>query len=223
GSNAPLSTPYSCWGDRPGDLLHQAGRDRQSRGVGDEAMGAAGAAARSRPGRASVTGTPDDLDRLRLVASAMAGRPLTLERAADDAPGYTDGRVVYLPAGERPELLAFLAVQGALLGAGSLDPGLVKRLSGRAGVARRYLAVEGWRALAEMADRLPGLPLVEAAVRMDHPSSGPEQSLELALGRRPLADPPPAVRVIRPGRIRAAADAVTATAPTPRDLAGDVP
>jgi len=185
-------------------------------------MGAAGAAARRRPGGMSVTGTPDDLDRLRLVASAMAGRPLTLKPAADDAPGYTDGRVVYLPSGERPELLAFLAVQGALLGAGSLDPGLVRRLSGRAGVARRYLAVEGWRALAEMADRLPALPLVEAAVRMDHPSSCPEQSLELALGRRPLADPPPVFGAIRPGRIRAAADAVTAAAPTPRDLAGDI-
>src|SRR5437588_10881950 len=99
GSNAPLSTPYSCWGDRPGGLLHQAGRDRRSRGVGDEALGAAGAAARSRPGWTSVTGTPDDLDRFRLVASAMAGRPLTLEPAAHDAPGYTGGRVVYLQAG----------------------------------------------------------------------------------------------------------------------------
>src|SRR5438105_2877629 len=36
------------------------------------------------PAAARVTGTPDDLDRLRLVASAMAGRPLTLERAAAD-------------------------------------------------------------------------------------------------------------------------------------------
>src|SRR6266545_1598185 len=40
----------------------------------------------------------EDLERLRLVASAMAGRPVALEAAEEDAPGYTDGRVVYLPA-----------------------------------------------------------------------------------------------------------------------------
>ena len=170
-----------------------------------------------------MSGLSDDLDRLRLVASAMAGRPLTLEAADEDAPGYTDGRTIYLPAAERPELLAFLAVQGALLAAGSLEPSLMKRLTGRAGVARRYLAVEGWRALAEMADRLPALPVVQTAVAMEHPSSCPEQSLELALGRRPLADPPPAFGAIRPGRIRAAAETVTAAAPTARDLAGEAP
>ena len=98
----------------------------------------------------------EDLERLRLVASAMAGRPVALEAAEEDAPGYTDGRVVYLPAAaDRADVLAFLAVQGALLAAGSLEPALMGRMTGRASVARRYLAVEGWRALAEMADRLP--------------------------------------------------------------------
>ena len=99
----------------------------------------------------------------------------------------------------------------------------MKRMTGRASVARRYLAVEGWRAMAEMAGRLPALPIVEAAHGAERPSSSPEESLELALGRRPLADPPPVFGVIRPGRIRAAAEVVTATAPTPRDLAGTAP
>jgi Mg-chelatase subunit ChlD len=165
-----------------------------------------------------------DLERLRLVATAMAGRPVALEPAEEDAPGYTDGRIVYVPArADRAELLAFLAVQGALLAAGSLEPALMRRMTGRASVARRYLSVEGWRALAEMAGRLPALPIVEAARAADCPSSSPEQSLKLALGRRPLADPPPVFGVIRPGRIRAAAEAVTATAPTPRDLSGGLP
>src|SRR5439155_14714311 len=82
---------------------------------------------------------------------------------------------------------------------------------------------ERWRAVAEMADRLPVLPIVEAAGRREHPTSSPEQSLELALGRRPLPDPPPAFGVIRPGRIRAASEAVNGVAPTPRDRAGDLP
>jgi len=154
----------------------------------------------------------------------MAGRSVALELAEEDAPGYTDGRIVYIPAGaDRAELLAFLAVQGALLAAGSLEPGLMKRMTGRATVARRYLALEGWRALAEIAGRLPSLPIVEAAHGADCPSSSPEQSVELALGRRPLADPPPVFGVIRPGRIRAAAEATTATAPTARDLSGGLP
>jgi len=150
----------------------------------------------------------------------MAGRSVALELAEEGAPGYTDGRIVYIPAwADRAELLAFLAVQGALLAAGSLEPGLMKRMTGRASVARRYLAVEGWRALAEMAGRLPALPIVEAAQRAERPSSSPEESLELALGRRPLADPPPIFGMVRPGRIRAAAEVVTATAPTARDVA----
>ena len=154
----------------------------------------------------------------------MAGRAVALEPTEEGAPGYTDGRIVYIPAcADRAELLAFLAVQGALLAAGSLEPVLMKRMTGRASVARRYLAVEGWRALAEMAGRLPALPIVEAAGGADRPSSSPEQSLELALGRRPVADPPPVFGVIRPGRIRAAAEVVAATAPTPRDLAGGLP
>jgi Mg-chelatase subunit ChlD len=166
----------------------------------------------------------EDLERLRLVASAMAGRSVALEPAEEGASGYTDGRVVYLPAvAERNDVLAFLAVQGSLLAAGSLDPALMARMTGRAGVARRYLAVEGWRALAEMADRLPRLPIVEAALRVDHPSSSPEQSVELALGRRPLPDPPPVFGMIRPRMIRAAAEAVSAAAPTARDLVGDRP
>src|SRR6266436_3812149 len=170
--------------------------------VGDEAGGAQVAGGGRHPGRKPVIGRPG-LDRLGLVASAMAGRPLTVELAGD-APGYTDGQVLYVPSvADRPALLDFLAVQGALLAAGSLDPALMKRMTGRTAVARRYLFVEGWRALAEMADRLPALPVVEAAGRREHPSSSPEQSLLLALGRRPLPDPPPMFGVIRPGRIRA--------------------
>lgn len=166
----------------------------------------------------------EELERLRLVASAMAGRPVALEAADEDTPGYTDGRVVYLPAvADRADLLAFLAVQGALLAAGSLEPALMGRMTGRATVARRYLTVEGWRALAEMADRLPRLPIVEAAGRVEHPSSSPEESVELALGRRPLADPPPVFGMIRPRLIRATAEVVSAAAPTGRDLAGDLP
>ena len=75
-------------------------------------------------------GRHEELERLRLVASAMAGRSVALDLAEEDAPGYTDGRIVYVPAcADRAELLAFVAVQGALLAAGSLEPVLMKRMT----------------------------------------------------------------------------------------------
>ena len=48
-----------------------------------------------------------------------------------------------------------MLVQAALLGAGSLDPRLVKGLRARATMARRYLALEGHRVLAELARQIP--------------------------------------------------------------------
>ena len=160
-----------------------------------------------------------DLERLELVVQAMSGRRLELAAADDGAPGYTDGRVMYVPVrADRTELLAFLAVQGALVATGSLDPAVIKRLIGRPNLARRYLGVEGWRALAERAEHLPPLPIVAAARRCEHPSSSPEQSVDLALSRCALSDPPPQFGVIRPRRIRTVAAAVAAAAPTRHDL-----
>src|SRR5258705_11625540 len=56
--------------------------------VGDEAGGAQVAGDGRHPGRKPVIGRPG-LDRLGLVASAMAGRPLTVQLAGA-APRYTD-------------------------------------------------------------------------------------------------------------------------------------
>ena len=55
-----------------------------------------------------------------------------------------------------------MLVQSALLGAGSLDPRLVKALRARPSVARRYLALEGRRVLAELARQIP----LAAALRL---------------------------------------------------------
>ncbi len=56
-----------------------------------------------------------------------------------------------------------MLIQSALLGAGSLDQRLVKALRARPSVARRYLALEGRRVLAELAGRIP----LAAALRPD--------------------------------------------------------
>jgi nitric oxide reductase NorD protein len=165
----------------------------------------------------------DDLDRYRLVATALAGRPLKVEPTRDGEPGYTDGQTVYLPESSG-ETLSLLAVQCALLAAGSLTPELAKPMTGRPGLARRYLALEGWRALAVMADRFPPLPIVTRAVEIQHLTSSSEESLALAQSRRPIPDPPDVFGMIRPARLRAlAAQEITGGAPTRSDLQGELP
>ena len=73
----------------------------------------------------------------------LAGRSLDVAEAAAGEAAHTDGRFVFVSA-DRPdsEQRREVLVQGALLGAGSLEPRLVKALRGRPNVARRYLALE---------------------------------------------------------------------------------
>jgi len=93
--------------------------------------------------------------------------------------------------------LEALAVQTSLLSAGSLEPDVVRRLTRRPALARRYLAVEGHRALAANEHLLP-LPLrslidCNVAARVDSPAA----SLAAALSREAIADPPDNFGAIR--------------------------
>src|SRR5262249_40912069 len=90
-------------------------------------------------------------------------------------------------------------VQGALLGAGSLDHRLVRTLRGRPKVARRYLALEGRRVFADLAAQIP----LAAALRPagEPTTSNPDESLEVARGRGDVAAPPEWFGVIRPSRL----------------------
>lgn len=129
----------------------------------------------------------------------------------------TNGRIIFVSAGrsdaeQRREML----VQSALLGAGSLEPGLVKALRARPSVKRRYLALEGHRALAVLAERV-----ALAAVLVDNPgphTASAEESLDVARGRSRVADPPDWFGVIRPSNLLAN----SAKAPVPLRLAADL-
>ncbi|WP_280508223.1 nitric oxide reductase activation protein NorD [Nocardia flavorosea] len=96
---------------------------------------------------------------------------------------------------QRSEVL----VQCALLRVGSLDPPVVRRLRGRPYVARRYLALEGRRGLAELARHVP----LAAALAADGEAAttGAGESLDLARGRAVIADPPEWFGVIEPTRL----------------------
>jgi hypothetical protein len=138
------------------------------------------------------------LGRLSLFASAISNRAL---RVAPGEPGdaaWTDGTVVFVDAdvGVRRQVEA-VAVQASLLAAGSLDHDVARRLKRRPALARRYLAVEGHRALASNAQLLPTVVgrLVDAEVAALADSPG--ASLAVALSRKTIADPPPSFGTIR--------------------------
>ncbi|MCV7283411.1 VWA domain-containing protein [Mycolicibacterium flavescens] len=139
-------------------------------------------------------------ERFRLLASFAAGRSVEVAETPD-GPAHTNGRTIFVSAGgdterQRREVL----LQSALLAAGSLEPQLVKSLRARPGLGRRYLAVEGRRALADLADRLPAAaPLSAAAPPI---TATADESLEIARSRAKLADPPDWFGAIRPTRLR---------------------
>src|SRR5689334_10968585 len=99
---------------------------------------------------------PDAVARFGLLASAIARRPLQVRPGEPDEPPWTDGKVVFVDVnqGARAQLEA-LVVQASLLAAGSLDRDIVQRLGRREKLAKRYLTVEGHRALSTVEPLLP--------------------------------------------------------------------
>ena len=98
----------------------------------------------------------DVLGRFDLLASALSGRELKVAPGEPGELAWTDGSKVFVDADASPrDQLEALAVQASLLAAGSLEPDVVRRLTRRPALARRYLAIEGHRALAANEHLLP--------------------------------------------------------------------
>jgi hypothetical protein len=147
---------------------------------------------------ATDEGHGDRLDHLALLASAIASRDLRVAPGAPGEPAWTDGSVIFVDAdASPPRQVEALAVQASLLAAGSLAPGILRRLGRRRALARRYLALEGHRALAATQAVLP--PTLDrlidphAAARADSPAG----SLAAARSRQAIADPPASFGAIR--------------------------
>jgi len=145
---------------------------------------------------------PNDPNRFRFLATYLASRSVDVAEASPGEAAHTNGTVIFVSAGralaaQRREML----IQGALLGAGSLDRRLVKTLRARPSLARRYLALEGHRVLAELAGRVP----LAATLCLDAPprTANADESLEIARGPAEIADPPDWFGVIRPSRLLA--------------------
>jgi nitric oxide reductase NorD protein len=159
--------------------------------------------------------TGDHLQALGMLASALAGRPMAVAESAPDEPAWTDGQTIYLDASAKSEALKAVAVQASMLAAGSLDPDAVRPLIRHPRLARRYLAIEGHRALVANAELLPkklaSLGNRDIAIRSDTPAA----SLRIAGGRAPIADPAPEFGTIRAAKLLAACS----RAATPEDQA----
>jgi nitric oxide reductase NorD protein len=145
---------------------------------------------------------PNNPNRFRFLATYVAGRSVAVAEAPAGEAAHTDGTVIFVSAG-RPlaEQRREMVLQSALLGAGSLERRLVKPLRARPPIARRYLALEGHRALAELAGQMPlaaelspyGAPRTASA----------DESLDVAKSQVEIAHPPEWFGVIRPSRLLA--------------------
>lgn len=140
---------------------------------------------------------PSSPDRFRFLATHIAGTAVGVASAAPDQASYTDGLVIYVTAVDPSTQRRQILVQSALLGAGSLDPQVVKSLRGRPSLAYRYLALEGRRVLADLARTLP----LAAGLGIDCSTASSTESLEIASGRATVAPAPDWFGVIKPSKL----------------------
>ncbi len=147
---------------------------------------------------------PDDRT-LGMFASALAGRPVAVAELIPGEPAWTDGQTIYVDGGARARAkLEAVAVQASMIAAGSLDADVVRPLLRHPRLARRYLAVEGHRALVTNGALLPGVLASLGNREIASRSDSPAASLKLAKGRAVLDDPAPEFGVIRPAKVLAA-------------------
>ncbi|WP_299695840.1 VWA domain-containing protein [Hydrocarboniphaga sp.] len=143
-----------------------------------------------------------------LFATAVAGQPLTIVEARDGV-GCLDGSALRLAAGLTPDRqLLTVALHAALIGAGSLQPDVLRALRASNIACRRWLLIEGSRAARALGPLIPpriaraiealGIPAAESAA----------EALQLALGHRPLPVAPEWLGTLRP-RLAAATMAST--------------
>lgn len=153
----------------------------------------------------SDSGNGDLFSGLGMLASALAGRPVAVATAETGAPPWTDGETIFLdtsvPARRQ---LESVAVQASLIAAGSLAPAVVGAMVRRPRLAKRYLAVEGHRALVANDALLPGSLGALADHAIGGRSDSATSSLATASGKEALDAPPAVFGVIRPKKVLAA-------------------
>jgi nitric oxide reductase NorD protein len=143
----------------------------------------------------------DRLQALGMLASALAGRPVAVAELPPGEPSWTDGQTIFVGGSAKLEAIA---VHASMLAAGSLAPDVVRPLVRHPRLARRFLAIEGHRALIANSELLPGVLASVADRRIAGRSDSPADSLSIAAGRTVIDDPAPEFGVIRAAKVLAA-------------------
>jgi hypothetical protein len=145
------------------------------------------------------------LEAFGMLASALAGRIVAVAELQPGASSWTDGQTIYIDAGARTRAkLEAIAVHASMLAAGSLEPDLVTQLVRHPRLARRYLAVEGHRALVANRELLPVALASLGNPDIARRSESPSASLQIARDRTAITDPAPEFGVIRAAKLLAA-------------------
>ncbi|KWX67440.1 nitric oxide reductase activation protein NorD [Mycobacterium sp. NAZ190054] len=157
-----------------------------------------------------------------MLASALANRPLAVDAAVPGKPPWTDGETVSVDA-TAPMRTQYetVAVQASMIAAGSLVPEVVGALVRHPRLAKRYLAVEGHRALLANTALLPASLAASADPAAAQRSDSAEKSLALARGRERAVAAPASFGVIQAKRVLAASAAAAKQAD--RDAVAHVP
>jgi len=136
------------------------------------------------------------------LAGAIAGRRVEVVVGGHER-AYADGQAIHLPPGvEGRRALALVAVQAALIAAGSLDERVLRRLVGRRRAASRYLTLEALRAVAVLEDVLPPWIVAEVRAVADlAPAEDPAGSLRRAHDDASVPEAPELLGVLRPSRV----------------------
>ena len=159
---------------------------------------------------------------LGMLASALAGVPVAVAELQPGEPPWTDGQTIYVdPSARARTKLAAVAVQASMIAAGSLDPDVVRPLVRHPRLARRYLAVEGHRALVVNSDLLPRILASVGNRDIASRSDSPAASLRIADGRVAIDDPAPEFGVIRAAKVLAVCS--RAAKQQEQDMPGHVP
>ncbi len=144
----------------------------------------------------------DRLQSLGMLASALAGRAVAVAPLPAGEPSWTDGQTIFVdPSVCTRATVESVAVQASLISAGSLSSQVARSLNRHPRLARRYLAVEGHRALAANSALLPATLAALFDPAVADASDSPETSLGIASSKARLDGPPAVFGVLRPTKL----------------------
>ena len=153
-------------------------------------------------GKDPVNAEVNACKRFALLASAISGQPLEVAAGDPGVRAWTDGRTIFIDAEAAQQTqVDCVVVQASLLCAGSFERRIIHQLARKPSAARRYLSLEGHRALVVLWDILPITVRPAADPQTAQRTDSPQSSLSLALGPESIPDPPAIFGVLHPRQI----------------------